>query len=196
MIFTKKNLFALLVLTTSSAFAIVPEQNGTIKFEGEIYAATCTITINDINIEINPNPTMQMGRHPTSSFTGPNAESKATEGSNGGKLTIKAEDCPTQGSLKLKLTGETIDGSSKKLLKLSNYGTNGVAGNVAIVLYPEGKSGDLNLALSLDNSFEFSKISDFEKEITIEPYYRKIDDNILVKPGIANSTLDYSISYN
>lgn len=200
MISYKKCLPALLVLASSTVFAEgTVNQSGTINFQGEIYTATCTITINDINIEANPNPVVQMGRHPTSAFIGEDTEVGASKNSHDGKVTILAKECPETMNLILTLNG--ISDGDDKILKLTQ---DSVATNVGVVLYKHtADAGDLAKAIPIKgtiNSKDFNADGIHmdegqTKSISFYPYYRKLDNTKVVTAGNANANLDYTLEY-
>lgn len=202
MIAYKKCLPALLVLASSTVFADgTVNQSGTINFQGEIYTATCTITINDINIEANPNPIVLMGSHPTSAFIGQDTEVGASKSSHDGKVTILAKECPPTMNLILTLNGTPENGTDNKVLKLTS---DSVATNVGVVLYKQtDEAGDLAKAIPIKgtiNSKDF--ITDGihmdegkTKSISFYPYYRKLDNTKVVTAGSANANLDYTLEY-
>ncbi|WP_099076102.1 fimbrial protein [Proteus alimentorum] len=203
MIAYKKCLPALLVLASSTVFADgTVNQSGTINFQGEIYTATCTITINDINIEANPNPVVEMGRHPTSAFIGQDTEVGASKSSHDGKVTILAKECPPTMNLILTLNGTTENGTDNKVLKLTS---DSVATNVGVVLYKHtADAGLLDNAIPINGKPINSKdyVNDGihmdegkTKSISFYPYYRKLDNTKVVTAGSADANLNYTLEY-
>lgn len=198
MIAYKKCLPALLVLASSTVFADgTVNQSGTINFQGEIYTATCTITINDVNIEANPNPIVAMGRHPTSAFIGEDTEVGASKSSHDGKVTILAKECPPTMKLTLTLNGTLAEGNEKILQLTEESG----AENVGVVLYrKDNESGNLAKAIKINSSItsgddELHLEEGTVQSISFYPYYRKLDNTKVVTAGTANANLNYTLEY-
>ncbi|MEG0432462.1 MAG: fimbrial protein [Morganella sp. (in: enterobacteria)] len=162
------------------------EQDGTISFNGFIYSATCSISINDSD---SPNADVDMGRYPTSAFESKGDE-VGGEGKNG-SLDISLVDCPDQGTVQLQLHGTQKDGYAS-VLELDNPNSDYTAKNIGIVIYNRDNMDD---PITIDGaSEEYDVVSSTEWHASYVAKYTSTADD--VEAGQADATLNYTLSYN
>ncbi|MEG0279384.1 MAG: fimbrial protein [Morganella sp. (in: enterobacteria)] len=180
----KTVLSILLAGSVMSASAV--EQDGTISFNGFIYSATCSISINDSD---SPNADVDMGRYPTSAFESKGDE-VGGEGKNG-SLDISLVDCPDQGTVQLQLHGTQKDGYAS-VLELDNPNSDYTAKNIGIVIYNRDNMDD---PITIDGaSEEYDVVSSTEWHASYVAKYTSTADD--VEAGQADATLNYTLSYN
>ncbi|WP_235843801.1 fimbrial protein [Morganella psychrotolerans] len=162
------------------------EQDGTISFNGFIYSATCSISINDSD---SPNADVDMGRYPTSAFESKGDE-VGGEGKNG-SLDISLVDCPDQGTVQLQLHGTQKDGYAS-VLELDNPNSDYTAKNIGIIIYNRDNMDD---PITIDGaSEEYDVVSSTEWHASYVAKYTSTADD--VEAGQADATLNYTLSYN
>lgn len=182
----KKIILALCALSTTQVFA--EKQDGTLKFTGSIYNATCAIEIN--NNGGGTTGSVGMGRHPTSAF--PTRGSEAGGEGGEGEINIELSDCPNEGTLTVSFTGELMDGFDE-ILKLDNYGDDSVAGGIGITMYDQ-EGNDISFDGSTAISKKFTDKDSYTYSMTAK-YYRFAENDSDVKAGRADGTLNFSIEY-
>lgn len=193
MTISKKKLLPLALFisaTTLSANVFAEVHRGTISFTGSIYSSTCTVSINGDGTDGNVN----MGRYPASLF-GTDAKVEVGGTNGNGQLDIKLVDCPPTGSVTLRISGQE-DPNDSHILLLDNPENDKTAKNVGIYIF------DVN---DLDNPYNIN----FDKEIDIKSSGNASSTHLDiplvakyvsiaeggVEAGLANSTLNYSITY-
>lgn len=164
---------ALLLTGSVSAMAY----DGTVKFEGEVLDAACTVDIGAGNTM-----TVNMGRVNKSTFTGAGSKSDPT------KFTIKVKDCPSNiTTATVKFDGEAYEGDNN-VLQLTQE--TGVATGVGIQLADSTQkvlplytaSSEYPLKETVENNLDF--------------YARYIAKSDTVTAGPANSVATFTMNYN
>lgn len=163
----------LLVASTASAMAF----DGTVKFQGEIVDAACTVDIGAGNTMI-----VDLGKVNKTAFTGAGSTASAT------KFTLKLKDCPVSiKSTTVKFDGTAYDGDDSVLALTEETG---VATGVGIQL-----SDNTQAVLPL---FTASKNYALQPTIVndLDFYARYIAKADTVTAGPANSVATFTMNYN
>lgn len=174
----KKNLIAVAfaataIMSTASAFAA----GGQVNFQGEIIDAGCTI----VNTPSNP-LTVTLGSVAKTEFTGAGSTAAAT------KFTLQLTNCPaTVHNAMVKFDGTNVSGDTSVLALTQE---SGVATGVGIQL-----SDDANTVLPLFTSSKAYPLSS-TADNNLEFVARYIATSSTVTAGPANSTADFSVTYN
>ncbi len=162
------------------------EQSGTVKLQGTIYSATCTITVND-QLLGDGTPIVNMGRYSTGAF-GDAGSLVGGSGANG-ELKVTAINCPDSGTVNMKFSGTPV-ATDPHMLALDNDGGK-EAKNIGIKLF---KGTNIANPLELNTVYTYNLTGD-NKEYTqdFRAAYQSTADTVTA--GTANATMNVDVEY-
>jgi len=177
----KGNLIALALLTTAGMSSVVIADDGKVNFTGNIIEQGC-----EVDSSLTSPQTVKLGDVAKAALPAAGATAANT------KFTLVLSNCPTdlQGKpVAVKYDG-TPDQTDNDYLQVTDAGTAGVAGGVAIQLL--NGSGT---ALPLGTASETTTIA-ASGNTNLDFFARYIATTDAVSAGTANGTVNFTLSYN
>lgn len=163
----------LFVACTASAIAF----NGTVKFQGEIADAACTVDVGASNTML-----VNLGKVSKTAFNG------VGSASNFQKFTLKLKDCPST----ITSTSVTFDGTA-------------YVGDDSILALTEEAGVATGVGIQLSDSFQTPiKLSNPSAKYVLKPnvvndldfFARYIAKADVIEPGPANASATFTMNYN
>lgn len=179
----KKNILAVL-MTAGSLFAVnAYAVDGTVQFQGTITDGACTVNIQNSGSSAG---NVVLGNVPKGNFSGVGSTAGGADGL--ASIEVDLTGCPTtKTAAYIAFDGEYYNGNND-YLKLTGYGTTGVASGVAVKLYDGNgnhmKLGTKSVAIPLSNG---------TADTAFKANYVQVEDT--VKEGTANATATMLVSY-
>lgn len=177
----KKNIIVAAIVATaalsmSNAFAVSGE--GTVKFNGEILDAACTVDVGS------KDQTVELGKYNKSQF----AAAGDTTAATGFKVVLK--DCPAGiNSARVLFEGEP-DATDSSLLAVDSSAA-GAATGVAINMMTADKA---DLPLHGANDYRYTLVEGSDNTLDFYAQYKSTNDTVTAGP--ANSVANFSVVYN
>ncbi|MDQ9129894.1 fimbrial protein [Serratia fonticola] len=172
----KKTLMTLALVASGFVASSVYAADGTINFTGEITDSACVVDSANQNLQV------PLGKVAASSFGTPGSYSAAT------KFTLELKDCPAGATTaEIKFDGTSVAGDNS-VLALTPGGATGVG-----IELSDASQKVVNL---FTNSTPYTLITGegSKTELNFTARYKSLSASI--QPGVANSSVQFTILYN